>query len=295
MSLAYFLLSIHITGKSKREIIEAGKILKELHVDEKFSFSVQERVMKITAIAGLIQLSCEMMRSMLHKNYLPSSMSYIAVLNGLRKVRKLKLFNDTMIKLSYTCKKTNNSIDTVALNSYLGAICDIASSTRDKKESIEMLFNAIELLQPGVASERFSVRNGPDVISHNIVLTAALSSGVQNSTLVQEIMDLMDKNDIVKDIYTYNLKLKAYDDGVANTAAKISLIDEVLAHPILRPDKFTIEQALLPLAREGRIGDILEILWNYNNSQNESTSALSNAYSTFFIALIKVCFDCGFI
>ena len=246
--------------------------------------------MKLAAMAGLIQLSCEILDSMINdQNYVPSSMGYVSVLNGLRKLQKLEVLEKTMNNLSDACKKTNHYIDTVALNSYLGALCDAARSSRDYDHSSKLLSDAVTLLEPNVARERYAVHNGPDVISYNTVLNAALSTSRQNSSLVEDILQMMKKNGIVEDIYTYNLRLKAYGKGVASTADKIALIDEILSHPILTPDKFTIEQALLPLAKEGRIGDILEILWQFNNSQKESPISLSNAYSTFFIALVKVC------
>ena len=246
--------------------------------------------MKVTAMAGLIQLSCEILNSMTKENnYFPSSMGYVSVLNGLRRVQKLEILHETLCTLSDVCRKTNQNVQTVALNSYLGAICDVAISSRNNDTCNKMLRDAIGLLQPNIARERYMISDGPDIISYNTVLNAALSIKNQNMTLVQEIIDLIHANDdIIEDMYTYNLKLKAFGNGVANTADKIAIIDEILAHPILTPDKFTIEQALLPLAREGRIGDILEILWNFNNSQKESPVSVSNAYSTFFIALVKV-------
>ncbi len=243
-------------------------------------------------MAGLIQLSCEILDSMIkNQNHVPSSMGYVSVLNGLRKVRKLNVLQSTMNDLYNVCKKTNRCIETVALNTYLGAICDAAVSSKENDLSNTLLRDAVELLKPNIANERYAVHDGPDAVSHNIVLNAALSSRIQNKDLVEEILDLMNKNGVAEDIYTYNLRLKAFGNGVANTSDKIALIDEIISHPILIPDKFTIEQALLPLAREGRIGDILEILWNFNNSQKESAHSLSNAYSTFFITLVKVCIN----
>ena len=273
--------------------MKAGNIIQSLQINDKFSYSIQERVMKVTAMAGLIQLSCEILNSMTKENnYLPSSMGYVAVLNGLRKVQKLDVLHETLCTLSDVCSKTDQYVQTVALNSYLSAMCDIAISSRNLDKSNKLLRDAIGLLQSNIANERYTIRDGPDIISYNTVLNAALSTKNQNMTLVEEIIDLIRANDgIVEDMYTYNLKLKAFGSGVANTADKIALIDEILTHPILTPDKFTIEQALLPLAREGRIGDILEILWNFNNSQKESSISLSNAYSTFFISLVKVCLN----
>ena len=96
-----------------------------------FSYSIQERVMKITAMAGLVQLSLHILDSMLcirprvysatsadddddvsagidsreKKPHIPSSMSYIAVLTGLRRVKKLYVLEQTLSNLSNACQE----------------------------------------------------------------------------------------------------------------------------------------------------------------------------------------------
>jgi hypothetical protein len=67
----------------------------------------------------------------------------------------------------------------------------------------------------------------------------------------------------------------------------MEIFEQILSHPIVSPDKFTVEQMLLPLAKNGRVGDILELLRDFNLQQQSETS-ISNAYSTFLIALVKV-------
>lgn len=239
-------------------------------------------------MAGLIQLSCEILESMIKiKRYVPSSIAYIAVLNGLRKVKKLSILRETMASLSIICKENNQSLDTVALNTYLGALCDASLISSSNSTSSDLIAEAVELLRPNVASDLYAIHAGPDTISYNTVLTSALTANGDNTAAVAEIMSLMKSNYILDDIYTYNLRLKACGNGPTAIEKKIDIIDEILAHPIINPDKFTIEQILLPLAKKGRIGDILEVLKDFN-AQQESEISVSNAYSTFLIALVKV-------
>lgn len=277
------------TGNTKREIMDAGNTIKNLNISQKYSFSVQERIMKVTAMAGLMQLSCTILNSMvISKNYIPSSIGYVAVLNGLRKVKQLDVLQQTMINLSKACsgcceevEESNKFIETVALNTYLGALCD------DTTNNESLVVEAMELLRPNIAKDRYAIRDGPDTCSYNTVLNAAISSYPKNNTMVTEILELMKRNNVMEDIYTYNLRLKACGNNQMATEDKIVIIDEILSHPFINPDRFTIEQILLPLARKGRVGDILDILKVFN-SQEQSVSSVSNAYSTFLIALVKV-------
>ncbi len=333
-------------GKSRKDTIEAGNmIVTKVNMTQIFSFDVQERVMKVLAKAGMVQLASQILDSMVLGQYMyvPSSMSYVAVLNGLRRIKKLDSVRDTLEKLSNACRNndsggnvsvdggdynnisnnsssssssnnsSNNSsnsacgtrsLDVVALNTYLGAISDVLttksplrtisspSSTTITPPKEELLMDAYNLLQPNVAKEKYSIDSGPDIISFNTVLNAAISMPIQNSTLINDLIQMMKRTEgIVEDIYTYNLRLKACGTGTSTTGYKIMIIDEILAHPTVRPDKFTIEQSLLPLAREGRIGDILELLRDFNFncvSTRIDPLTVSNAYSTFLIALVKV-------
>jgi len=248
----------------------------------------------------------------------------VAVLNGLRRVKKLDLVQSTLMKLSNACQHddihgngngnsdnsiSNNSgggggsIDVVALNAYLGAISDVittkssspSSSSSSSSFSVaskeKLLMDAFNLLQPNVARETYSIGSDPDTISFNTVLNAAISMPVKNSTLINDIIQMVKTTEgVVEDIYTYNLRLKACENGIWSTADKIAIVDEILSHPTIRPDKYTIELSLLPLAREGRIGDILELLRDFNYSCDSTQvppRSISNAYSTFLIALVK--------
>ena len=110
-------------GKTKRDITLAGNLITELKIDQTFSFAVQERVMKVTAMTGLIQLSTQLLNSMVVENkHIPSSIGYTAVLNGLRKVKRFSLLQQTISNLSKACKETNQSLETVALNIFIKCV-----------------------------------------------------------------------------------------------------------------------------------------------------------------------------
>ena len=238
-------------------------------------------------MAGLIQLSCQILDSMIAKKYVPSSMGYIAVLIGLRKVRKVNMLEETMSKLAAVCKETDQWLETPALNVYLGALCDAIMLSPSKSSSRDIFNEAFDLLQPNIAQDRYTIKDGADTCSYNTVLNVATSPFSKNLTLATEIIDLMAMNNIAEDIYTYNLRLRACGNGQRSIEDKMEIFEQILSHPIVSPDKFTVEQMLLPLAKNGRVGDILELLRDFNLQQQSETS-ISNAYSTFLIALVKV-------
>jgi hypothetical protein len=99
----------------------------------------------------------------------------------------------------------------------------------------------------------------------------------------------MDSQNVTPDIYSYNALLRTYSFstvGDVATKEKIKIIDKIFDTPGINPDKYTIENSLLPLSREGRIGDILGLLKDFNTKSDHRT--VSNEYATFLHALVKV-------
>jgi pentatricopeptide repeat protein len=280
------------TSKDEANAIEEELML--LSIQDKFSYSIQERVVKVTSMAGYVKLSLFLLDSMLgissnsisstmsSKIYIPSYMAYTSVLNRLRKWKKIDTMRETLQKLSHACKITRKQekLDIVALNTYLAAICDTMKMRNDGEKDVELMREAMDLLYPGVATEKYTLPD-PDVMSFNTVLNAAAE--MKNGTLVNEAIHLMKKQGIAPDIVTYNAMLKA-----APTAGfKVSVVDEILETPDLVADRYTVEMAIMPLVEEGRIPDLLNLLHGFS-SADQPEHAVQNAYSTFLLALIKV-------
>ena len=191
-------------ARSKSEVTEAGDTIASLDMN-RFSYAVQERVMKGVAMAGLLQLSLQILDSMLLPSsidgqsgtllqegcdpvsgltqpYVPSAMSYITIFKCLRKRKRLEEMREIFHKLKVACKATSTKIDIVALNIYLAALCDV-SNKRDKnrtnlarnKKGRKTLSEAIRLLGAGIAQAEFELVEAPGVYAFNTVLNAAAS------------------------------------------------------------------------------------------------------------------------
>jgi pentatricopeptide repeat domain (PPR motif) len=272
-------------------------------VEDKFSFAVQERVLKVASMAGFVQASLKMLDFMLGLStpktsqgeegenldvhvHIPSYMAYISVLNRLRKWNRVDLMRDLLEKLSNACRIKGQKLHIVALNTYLAALCDehqITSSKGRERRALacdEFMDEAISLLEKGVATERYCLAH-PDVMSFNTVLNAVAIS--RNETLMEHVMHLMQDQGIEPDTVTYNAMLKA-----APTAdAKISILDKILNAPELVPDRYTIEMVLVPLVQMGRIDTVMSMLQRLC-SFDQPQYSLQNAFSTFLLALVKV-------
>lgn len=269
-----------------------------LSIENKYSYAIQERLVKVVSMAGYVNLSLHLLDSMLGMTsdtdlssmamyttseiYIPSYMAYTSVLNRLRKWKKIDAMRLTLRKLSHACKidGKGQTLDIVALNTYLAAICDSMKTRNEGEKDVELMREAMDLLYPGVAMDKYTLPK-PDVMSFNTVLNAAAE--MKNGTLVSEAILLMKKQGLAPDIVTYNALLKA-----APTAEfKVAVVDEILEESGLVADRYTVEMALMPLTDEGRVADLLNLLHGFTSSE-QPEFAVQNAYSTFLLALIKV-------
>jgi hypothetical protein len=282
------------TVRSKGEAQELEHELMNMGVEQKFSFDVQERVLKVASMAGYVKACLNILDSMLGLStvktshgedesvsiYIPSYMAYISVLNRLRKWNRVDLMRDLLEKLSNACRMKGQTLHVVALNTYLAALCDQTQITSQDRAFDENIDEAIALLEKNVAAERYCLPN-PDVISFNTVLNAVAIR--RNETLIERVMQIMQDQGIVPDIVTYNAMLKA-----APTAElKISILDNILNAPELVPDRYTIELVMVPLVQKGRISTVMSMLQRLCSCDQPQYS-LQNAFSTFLLALIKV-------
>ena len=310
------------------------------------SYDVQERVIKATAMVGLVQLSTNLLESMIsddnynlthdqnslqqNKNekqinmaHIPSGMAYSSVLNSLRKMGKISKMRNLLDKLVIACKKQNVHLDLVTFNIYLSGLCDAIltsnkhtvdqspinddndddvdhdvdvdhgdNTTKNKyqKQTNDFLSEVVYLLQPGVAEEKFFLNNEPNILSYNTVLSVAARLGDQ--TIVNEVYDLLRSRDIQPDIYTYNARIRSakYNSIDSLYPEVLNLFDELMSEPNIKPDQYTIELVLVPLARAGRVGDILNLIRDFEiseGSNHRGLQKLSNAFSTFLITLVK--------
>ena len=278
----------------------AEGILLDLEIENKYSFAVQERVMKAASMSGYVKLALKILDSMVDMRngqnmndeetsnpiYIPSYMAYTSVFNRLRKWRKINTMRETLVKLSRASKLKGEILHLVVLNTYLAALCDCVKEHRRQHEDdyLVKIGEAVSLLHPNVAMERYNLPQ-PDVMSFNTVLNAAAE--IQHETMINDIVALMKKQGVNPDIVTYNAMLKA----APTVAGKVEVFDEILQEPRLAADRFTVELALVPLAIDGRVSDLLNLIKKYCSSDTLNYG-IPNAFSTFLLALVKVSHGC---
>lgn len=183
------------------------------------------------------------------------------------------------------------------------------------------------IIDPSLTREKYCLGQNLDLFSYNTVLSAAAKSGdhVAVNAIYRELKEQQRYQNetwgenhheslLKEDIYTYNALLRdavqknesgfvsMYDyeahnsiisdvEGIANEEKDaIQLIDEILSNDDLEPDRYTVDLALLPLCRIGRLGDLINMVANYRKScgkSNQEKKTMSEAFAAFLFTLVK--------
>lgn len=274
-------------ARSKQEAIQAEEIILGMEIETKYSYAIQERVVKAASMAGYLKLSIGILKSMINTNskdmssiYIPSSMAYISVLNRLRKWKKIDEMREIIQKLSHASKLKGQLLDVVAFNTYLAALCDSIKVNPGYDDSVELVEEALQLLRRPNTREQYQFSD-PDVMSYNTVLHAI--ADLKNETMICETIRLMKKQGVAPDIATYNAMLKASSDRTK----QLTIMDEIRSSPTLSYDKYSIELILLAFAEQGLILDMFQLLQDFITS-GIAKNEVANAFSAFLLALVKV-------
>jgi len=280
--------SFFTAAKTPRDIADAGTKLESLNIAQTTSVNVQERIIKATAQGGLLSLSMRLLENILSvSEAVPSYMAYTALLNGLRRSGRIQDMESVLKKLAEACQSNkgteSDGIDVIAFNTYVAALCDAAAeayessrprrlqSTAPINEEVadadcrsfrDFLSDAVSLLEPGVAKKRFCVASNPDLVPYNTILACAART--KQPSVADQVLELMHRNGFQGDIYTYNARIRlamtTRDDTNADDNEALRLVEEVISSPNLQPDMYTIDLALVPLVQAGKMGDVLELL-----------------------------------
>lgn len=274
-------------ARTQKEVTEVGRRIDSMAIQQTESVFCQERVIKATAISGLLSISLDLFHSLLENNHVPSDIAYTALCKSLRQARRVTQLEEVLLRLG---KVSKIPVSPVALNTYLAALCDavtkqdVSSRCNLKIEDIGQLEKARKLLKQGKAQQLFRVK--PDESSYATVLHAAASAG--NRAMVNELWRDMKEDGIVPNKYAYNALMKAIcNEGPDFDHEAISLLEHMERHPFLQPDRFTIDLVLLPLVRTTGTDRICQLLQDFWNRQKSQTKVLDQAFSSFLNTLVK--------
>ena len=270
---------------------------------------MQERTIKAMAQGGLLSLSVRLLENIIdERDAVPSYMAYTALLNGLRRSRRTKDMETMLNKLAKAHRQSsgddvNSGVNVIAFNTYVAALCDAAvegyESARPRRlqpptperqgETADFLADAVNLLQPEIAKERFCLESDPDLVAYNTILTCAART--KQPSVAEQVLELIRRNGFEGDIYTYNARMRLAmttgDNNNADDSEVLSLIEEVMSSPSLRPDMYTIDLALVPLVRAGKMGEVLKLLTDFESTKNSDRKRYIDALGSFITTLVK--------
>ena len=275
-------------ARTQKHVMEVGRKIESMAIKDTESVFVQERIIKATAISGLISISSDLVDSLLEKGHMPSEIAYTALCKSLRQARRVTQLKELLSRLAHNAP--NSPISPVALNTYLATLCDTvtrqdANNRRNLKiEDIGRLEKARTLLSPGKAYKCYRVH--PDESSYATVLHAAASAG--NRAMVNDLWTEMKQEGIAPNRYAYNALMKAIcNEGSEFDEEAINLLDHMKRNPFLQPDRFTIDLVLLPMVRTEGVERICDLIQDFAYSQRSQPALLAQAFSSFLNTLVK--------
>lgn len=328
-------LYLMVNANSQTDVLDAEKRVRGLMKDpSEFPMEVNERVIKATAMAGLVSLSLSLLKVFLTENEdtLPSTMAYTAVLNILRKNGRIDRLEETLADLASSCRRITQKtgkkvgIDLVAFNTYLAALCDAAvnelpfssasnamedygmnfnftsltnSSTVPTSSSEKYLYKALNLVKGDVARTRFVLEGDPDKYSFNSILNAAAkcSKSDNDNPITNSIMLSCLRGMKERGIQEDVLTYNARIQAALASdedEAAIQLIDQLISDPSVEPDRYTINFILKPFLKAGRRDEIWSILRDFYDKNAGSNNKIVSSAFEAFLNTIVVTGDIEF-
>ena len=227
-----------------RQVSEAGRELEDLllinpreTVDDReipettivwkqnTSRRVQERIIKVCALAGLNKLAIALLRQLLlEENYLPKSVSYLPVCQLLKTLGRCDQLRDILLDLASVAKATGQHVDVIAFNTYLACLC-----RHVKPQKQGNLLVALSYLSPTtsssssadetlVAQDVFAI-NEVDTVSYNTILHgAALASNKTLADLLwKDMKSRQQSGNLELDIQSFNTRLQTFGNNDQTT------------------------------------------------------------------------------
>ena len=307
-----------VTARTSEQVSQAGRILESLPIAETESFAVQERLVKVLALSGLLSPALQLTDTMLDSGYVPSLISQDAICNTLRRNKKLTRLEQLIHRIGQVAAAKNNvatnatianstvrvpqnSLSVPSFNIYLAALCDAVASndaigrSRRSKTRGELLETARQWLQPDFAPTRLGV--APDAISFATVLHAVASAS--NQVAFDSVWNDMIEQGIAPSVTAYNARLRCTlgnnnnnknnnnneEEAKQGDEQAVQLWREIRQDSRLQLDRYTVDLILLPLIRAGKIGQVEAILDKFVSSNSDTV--VSNAFAAFLLTIIK--------
>jgi hypothetical protein len=314
-------LELLCIARTRAQVVEAGRMIELANVIQTQSIAIQERVIKATAMTGLLHIALQIMEYMLqHLQYLPSPICQDAMSDGLRRAGRIQQLYHLLLQLGSTAQMQNKSISLITFNTYLAALCDIITGKDDAVQQQRMIpadmtyslsgwdvaFNkndqqvALDRAWDCISDLDWTQRNmavTPDSVSYATVLQAAAYMG--NQTIVDAVWDQIHNTNVHPNIVAYNARLRSVGNTGTVASKSTSRLGrlkkrdqeilkvwdtEISSDPYVSSDKYTIDLLLLPLIRSGRVGDVESLLDNFIKRNSES--AVSNAFTAFLLTVV---------
>ncbi len=257
-------------ARNQSQMQQAGQLLTpELLYQQ--PIPIQERLLKALALAGLMEPAMSLLQNMLHQQgYLPSYISYTAILTALRHEGRTEEMYHCLLQLNHVAQNQKKSIHVMAMNLYLAALCDHGSP--------QSLDDASQwILNPDRTDTIFGVPL--DLTSYNTLLNGASKQG--NQTLVDAIWKQLSLSSTLQpDIRSYNARLVA-----SNTySQRLEIGTEIVQQTNLLPDRYTIDLLLLPMLSEHQ-DQWEQLLDNFIATHTEDI--VRDAFSAFLTTLVQ--------
>ena len=221
-------LELLCLARTQAQVTEAGRMIESANVIQTQSIAIQERVVKATAMTGLLHIAVRVIEHMVHnEQYLPSPICQDAISNGLRRAGRIQQLNQLLLQLGSIARPQNRSISLIAFNSYLAALCDIVTGKDDAVQQQRYPADKTSLAGYDVADLDYKLMAldrawfclsdldrtkqtmaiVPDSVSYATVMQAAASIG--NQTIVDAVWEKIRSGNVHPNIVAYNARLRS--------------------------------------------------------------------------------------
>lgn len=243
-------------ARTQRQVADAGRLLDLATIPD--SIDIQERLIKAASIAGLLTTAQRYMDALVERKHVPSPVCYVAFLQGLRQGGRYPKMQAVLDQLRQVA--VDEPLSVLALNTYLAALLE------DPLPRVRV-DDALTALRE--SSSRWNIT--PDAASFATVMNSA------NRSTVDQLWTTMTTLGIEPSLYCYHARLKVATDDEA-----LDMLQEI--QQTQQPNRYTIDLMVLPLARSGKIPELLSMLTHFVRTEPE---AVSKAFAAFLTTLCR--------